>query len=112
MGVDLATFIGLIGSFAIIAYSMVIGGGIASFFDISSISIVVLGSILVVMTKFGLKQFFGAFKSAGKIFILKKFNPTECIDEAVKIATATRKSGLLALEGIEVKNHFMKRGVQ
>ncbi|MCS5707755.1 flagellar motor protein PomA [Candidatus Berkiella cookevillensis] len=109
---DLATFIGLIGSFAIIAYSMIMGGGIGSFFDISSISIVVLGSILVVMTKFGFKQFLGAFKSAGKIFLFKKFNPAECIDEAVKIATAARKSGLLALEGIEVKNHFMKRGVQ
>lgn len=109
---DLATLVGLIGSFAVIAYSMIIGGGIGPFLDISSMGIVVLGSILVVMTKFGLKQFLGAFKSAGKIFIFKKFDSTQCIEEAVQIATAARKGGLLSLEGIEIRNHFMKKGVQ
>lgn len=109
---DLATLIGLIGAFGVIFASMVIGGGIGSFIDVPSIFIVIIGSVLVVMMKFGLKQFFLAFKTAVKAFVFRKFDPQECIEEAVSIATAARKGGLLSLENIEIKNHFMKKGVQ
>lgn len=109
---DLATLIGLLGAFGIVVTSMVMGGGGGAFMDAPSIMIVAIGSIMVVMMKFGMKQFFQAFKTAVKAFIFTKVNPQECIEEAVAIATAARKGGLLSLENMEIKNEFMKKGVQ
>lgn len=109
---DLATLIGLIGAFGIVGASMVMGGGGGAFLDVPSIFIVVLGSIMVVLMKFGMKQFFQAFGTAAKAFVFKKADPQACIEEAVTIATAARKGGLLSLENIEIKDDFMKKGVQ
>jgi len=110
--VDLATVIGLLGAFGIVGFSMSSGGDIGVFINAPSMLIVFIGSLLVVLSKFGVKQFFGAVKVAVRAFLFKKFNPQECIEEAVEIATAARKGGLLSLEGVEIKNDFMQKGVQ
>lgn len=34
------------------------------------------------------------------------------ISEAVEMASIARKKGLLALDGLEIKNEFLKRGIQ
>lgn len=109
---DFATLIGIIGAFAVVFASMVLGGGVSVFVNIPSIIIVFGGSILVVLSKFGLGQFFKALGTAAKAFLYKKFDPYEFIEEAAKIADAARKGGLLSLEGIEIKNDFMKKGIQ
>lgn len=109
---DLATVIGLLGAFGIVGFSMSSGGDIGVFVNIPSMLIVFGGSLLVVLSKFGIKQFLGAVKVAVRAFLFKKFNPQECIEEAVEIATAARKGGLLSLEGVEIKNDFMQKGVQ
>tara|TARA_R110002110_G_scaffold257491_1_gene473503 strand:- start:35086 stop:35844 length:759 start_codon:yes stop_codon:yes gene_type:complete len=110
--VDLATLIGLIGAFIIVGLSMASGGNIGTFVSVPSMMIVFGGSLLVVLSKFGVKQFFSAVKVALRAFLFKKFNPQECIQEAVEIASAARKGGLLSLEGFEIKDDFMKKGVQ
>ena len=108
---DLATLIGLIGAFGIVGASMASGGDIGVFVNMPSVLIVFGGSISVVMSKFGMKQFLGAVKVALRAFIFKKFNPQECIDEAVEVASAARKGGLLSLEGMTIKNDFLQKGV-
>lgn len=109
---DFATIIGLLGAFIIVGVSMASGGDISTFVNVPSVLIVFGGSLMVVLSKFGLKQFLGAVKVAVRAFLFKKFNPQECIDEAVEIARAARKGGLLSLEGMEIKNDFMQKGVQ
>ncbi|ENK3109924.1 flagellar motor protein PomA, partial [Vibrio alginolyticus] len=49
---DLATLLGLIGGFAFVIMAMVLGGSIGMFVDVTSILIVVGGSIFVVLMKF------------------------------------------------------------
>ena len=51
---DLATLIGLIGAFGIVIASMVLGGGVGVFINVPSLLIVLLGSVFVVLSKFGL----------------------------------------------------------
>lgn len=109
---DLATLIGIIGAFGIVVASMVIGGGVVVFINVPSILIVFAGSVMVVMSKFGINQFFGAVKVALKAFLFKKFSPEDCIQESVKIADAARKGGLLSLEGMKISDDFMNKGVQ
>lgn len=109
---DLATLIGMIGAFAIITMAMLLSGSLGMFADVPSVLIVIVGSVFVVMMKFGLSQFLSAFKVAGKAFMFKVSDPAELIDEVVELADAARKGGLLSLEGKEVSNDFLQSGIQ
>ena len=109
---DLATLIGMLGAMAIIVTAMVLSGGVGMFVDVPSLLIVIVGSIFVVMAKFGLGQFLGAGKVAAKAFSFKSVDPAELIDEIVGLADEARKGGLLALEGKELSSDFLQGGIQ
>jgi chemotaxis protein MotA len=102
----------MIGSMAIIVTAMLLSGSLGMFVDIPSVLIVVVGSVFVVMTKFGLGQFLSAGKVASKAFMFKLPDPAEMIDEIVGLADEARKGGLLALEGKEVSSDFLQSGIQ
>lgn len=110
---DFSTLMGLIGSTIVIYVSIAGDGGhLALFMNKHPFIIVFGGSTAVTVMKFGFKRFFGAFKVAVRAFFYKKYSAEEIIEEAVKIADAARKGGLLSLEGIEIQNEFMKKGIQ
>ncbi len=109
---DLATIVGLIGALGLITVTMLMSGDLGMFVNAPSLVIVIGGSIFAVMAKYGLGQFLSAFKIAGKSFSSKVVDPNELIDQIVELADAARKGGLLSLEGVEVENVFLKRGIQ
>ena len=109
---DLASLVGLVGAFAIVAFAMVMGGDIGMFINVPSILIVVIGSLFAVMMKFELGQFLGAIKVAGKAFSFKLSKPDTIIEEVVELAGLARKGGLLSLEGQEVSDDFLSKGIQ
>lgn len=108
---DLATLVGLIGAFGIVVFAMVLGGSVGMFVDIPSILIVLVGSLLVCLMKFTLGQFLGATKTVAKAFAFKLDSPEELIVNVKELAEESRKGGLLALEGKEIPNDFLKRGI-
>lgn len=108
---DLATLIGIIGAFGFILMAMLLGGTLSMFADLPSALIVFGGSLCVVLMKYTLGQFFGAFKIAGKAFMFKADEPEDLMAKIVEMADAARKGGFLALEEMEVSNSFMKKGV-
>lgn len=109
---DLATLVGIVGSIALIIIAMLMSGELGMFVDGPSLVIVVGGSVFAVMAKFGLGQFLSAGKVAAKSFIVKNPDPSDLIGEVVTLADEARKGGLLSLEGKEVSNEFLKRGIQ
>ncbi|MGI9326217.1 MAG: flagellar motor protein PomA [Pseudomonadales bacterium] len=109
---DLATLIGLVGSFGIVIVAMLLGGSLAMFVNAPSLLIVFVGTLFVVLMKFSLAQFLGALKVAVKAFSFKSVPPEELIDEVVDLADTARKGGMLALEGKEVSSNFMQKGIQ
>ncbi|KZY75458.1 flagellar motor protein PomA, partial [Oleiphilus sp. HI0069] len=108
---DLATLIGLLGGFCIVVFAMTLGGSIVLFIDVPSVLIVLVGSFLVLMMKYNLGQFLGAGKTAAKAFMFKLESPEEVITLVVELADAARKGGLLSLEGKEINNDFLARGI-
>lgn len=46
-----------------------------------------------------------------KAFFYKTDDPSQLIEEAVQLADLARKNGLLALEGQEISNDFLKQGI-
>lgn len=109
---DLATIVGLIGALALITISMLMSGELGMFINGPSIVIVFGGTLFCVMAKFGLGQFLGAVKIAGKSFKNRLPDPYDLIAEIVSIADEARKGGLLSLEGKEVSSDFLQRGIQ
>ncbi len=88
-------------------------GQITSFLDVTSIAIVVGGTIAVLMVSFSLKQFAQIPKHLKIIFLPTKYKPELYIKQIVEFATKARINGLLALEeDLEnVKDTFMKNSL-
>ncbi len=109
---DLATLVGIIGALALIVVSMLMSGSLAMFINVPSLVIVIGGTIFACMIKYGLGQYLGAMKVAGKSFKTKLPDANELIEEIVALADEARKGGLLSLEGKEVSSDFLQRGIQ
>jgi chemotaxis protein MotA len=109
--VDIATLLGALGAYAIVVVAMVLAGGIGQFVDVPSILIVLVGSHFIVIMKHTLGQFFGGFKVGMKSLMFKSEDLNELIAKIVELADAARKGGLLSLEGAEIPNPFMKKGI-
>lgn len=109
---DLASLVGVVGAFGIVVMAMILGGDISMFVNVPSVLIVVVGSMFAVLMKFELGQFLGAIKVAGKAFAFKLVKPEALIGEIVEMAGLARKGGLLSLEGKEVSDEFLGKGIQ
>ena len=109
---DLATLLGLIGAIGAIAVSIAMGGSAGMFINIPSVFIVVGGTFAVTLMKFPLSTTLGSFKVAMKAFLYRSEKPDDIIAQSVELAGVARKNGLLGLEQVEIKNTFLKRGIQ
>lgn len=108
---DLATLIGLIGAFAVVLVSIMLGGSSGTFINTPSLLVVLGGTALVTMMKFSLRRFLGAASIAVKAFLNKPSRPEALIETAVELSKTARQGGLLALEDKEVPDEFMKNGL-
>ncbi len=108
---DIATLVGLLGSFAVIFAAILIGPNPMMFVDVTSILIVFGGTLFVVAMKFSIKQLPNAAKVAFKAFSSKTDRPEDLIDQVYELAKAAKKSGILALESFEIQNEFLERGI-
>ncbi|MEM1404402.1 MAG: flagellar motor protein PomA [Pseudomonadota bacterium] len=109
---DLATLLGMLGAIGIVLAAILTGGSALVFVNIPSILIVVGGTVMVVMIKFSMGQFFGAFKVAATAFINKTDEPEAVIEKIVELANIARKEGMLALENAEIENEFLEEGIK
>ncbi len=108
---DIATLVGIIGAFGIIIGAILTGGELGPFIDVPSMLIVVGGTFFVTFSQVTLGDFLGSFSVGMKSFLYKVDDPMQLIEESVELADIARKNGLLALEGQEISNPFMKKGI-
>ncbi|MGD8590032.1 MAG: flagellar motor protein PomA [Chromatiales bacterium] len=108
---DIATLVGLLGGFGIIIGAIATGGDVMLFFNVPSLLIVVGGTFMVTLMQVSLGDFLGSFGIAMKAFFYNTDDPKKLIEEAVQLADLARKNGLLALEGQEIGNDFLKQGI-
>ncbi|MBT3205119.1 MAG: flagellar motor protein PomA [Gammaproteobacteria bacterium] len=108
---DIASLVGIILAFGIIASSIMMGGPFIIFVNVPSILVVVGGTLGATLMRVTLADFLGSFKVGMKGFMYKMDNPATLIEEAVEMANIARKEGLLALEGREISNSFLEKGI-
>ena len=107
---DLATLIGLAGAILLIASAVILGVSPSVFINPASLLIVVGGTMFVVLAKFSVAQFLGAFKAAARAFKFKLPETQASIEELVDIANVARKYKLILLsDEIYGEVHFEGR---
>ena len=95
---DFATLIGLVGAMMLIASAVILGVSPDVFLNGPSLLIVIGGSLLVVLAKFSVLQFLGAFTAAIRAF---KFKLPET--RAASVANALLTSGTVEPNRLAVK---------
>ncbi len=108
---DIATLVGVLAAFGIIGSAITLGGPFIIFINVPGILVVVGGTFGATLMRVTLGDFLGSFKVGLRAFFYKMDNPTNLIEEAVEMATIARKEGLLALEGREISNPFLEKGI-
>ena len=108
---DIASLVGILAAFGIIGSAIMIGGPFIIFVNVPSILVVVGGTFGVTLMRITLADFLGSFKVGLKAFLYKMDNPLKLIEEAVEMANIARKEGLLALEGRDISNEFLQKGI-
>ncbi len=108
---DIATLVGFILAYVIIGAAISMGGPFVIFVNPPSLLVVVGGTFAVTLMRITLGNFLGSFKIALKGFFYKLDAPQTLIDESVELANVARKEGILALEGREISNAFLERGI-
>lgn len=111
---DIATLIGLVGIFAILIASILLGdgGGIGLFINTPGLAIVVGGTLMATLIKFPFKDVLAAMKHGTKIFVSKSDKPEKLVSDAVEMSGIARKQGLLALEQHPVESEFLQKGIR
>ncbi len=109
---DIATVVGLVASVGLIIWSMDNAAGINAFIDVTSIAIVLGGSILVLLMRSRLGDFIAMWsKVIMKTIFAGVDKPAELIEQIIEMANIARKDGLIALEGQDIKNPYLAKGI-
>ncbi|NLT96251.1 MAG: flagellar motor protein [Clostridia bacterium] len=111
---DIATFLGLFSGIIVIVISILIEGGLSSFWSISSLFIVLGGTLAATMVNYPMSQFVGSIKIMQIAFKDQVIEPAETINTIVAFAEKARREGLLALEAEAeaLDEPFLKKGIQ
>lgn len=108
---DIASIVGFILAYVIIGGAIMMGGPFIIFVNVPSILVVIGGTFAVTLMRVTLGDFLGSFKIGLKGFFYKLDATQILIDESVEMANVARKEGILALEGREITNGFLQKGI-
>lgn len=110
---DLATIIGMVLGFGLLIAAMILGGGVGQFGDAQSALIVIGGALATTLLRFPLSAVMTSFMMGAKLaFGNKNINPREMVDQITELTDVMRKNGPLGLEEVEIKDDFLKKGIQ
>ena len=108
---DIASVVGFVLAYVIIGTAISLGGPFILFVNAPSMLIVIGGTFAVTLMRVTLADFLGSFKIGLKGFFYKLDVPKNLIEESIELANIARKEGILALEGREISNSFLERGI-
>lgn len=112
---DLATVIGVTSALALIATGIAIGQSNASFFDLPSVLIVILGTVAATSISFTGEELRKSISVIGNSLFRRVWKPSVMAKQLMDLAMIARKRGLLALAGAESelkKDKFLQSSVQ
>lgn len=110
---DIASIIGIIGALATVVSLILMGGSLSLFVDVHAIICVFGGATAATFIRFPLNAILHGFPSGFKLLMTnRKVHPRELVEEIGNLADLVRKSGPLALEGVNVPDPFLAKGIR
>jgi chemotaxis protein MotA len=110
---DIATSIGLVAGFAVIATLILMGGDFRMFYDIHAIIIIFGGSIAATLIRFPIAAMLHGLPLGIKFaFTMRSVGPRELVDELAGLAEIVRKQGPIGLEAVEIEDPFLAKGAR
>jgi chemotaxis protein MotA len=110
---DLATLIGLGAGTAVVLAAIFLGGDFMTFVNVPSLLLVVGGAIAATILRFTLADVMTALKTGiAAAMSHNQVGPRLLIQEIAELSQKARKQGLIGLDGVEIGNDFLKKGVQ
>jgi chemotaxis protein MotA len=108
---DIATLIGLVGAFGLVVTTIFMGGNAAGFIDIPSVVVVIGGTFAVTFVMFPMGVVVNAIKVGMKTLLFKSNDAQEIIRLIGTLSETARRESLVALEKVNIEDHFLKKGV-
>ncbi len=112
---DIGTIIGVVLAVAAVILGIVLGGGsIGAMIDVTSILVVVCGTIGATVISFPLARMLKIHTIVLKALFTKPSNMPETIKDLVRYAEVARREGILSLENViaDMKDPFIVRGIK
>lgn len=114
--IDLATLVGILGGFFLIAVGILItpGASLDLFLDPASLLITVGGAVCSTLINFPLRDLRNSWRVIVLAFREERTKPGKLITDFRKYADIARRDGILALENVthEIQDPFLVRGLQ
>ncbi len=108
---DLFSLIGIVSGIVLLLGAILMKTSILTFFDISSLMIVLGGTFASTFISYSGRSIMNAMRDMVTVFFKHQIVYSETIDELVKVARVNRKQGKVGLEKLKVESEFMQRGL-
>lgn len=113
VSMDIATIAGIIVGSIIVVIAVLVGGDLVQFVNLPSVLIVIGGTLATTVIRFPLNGVMSAFVLGGKVaFTHRHVEPRALIEEIAKLADVMRRNGPLGLEGVEISDPLLAKGIQ
>lgn len=111
---DIATVIGLISGVGLMFVSIMMSGNPGIYWSMSSIVIVVGGTLAATLVNFSLNDVLNVINTLKNTFFHRAAPPDRLIEKLVSFATIARREGILALESHaqDAEDEFLVKSVQ
>lgn len=111
---DIGTIVGLLITWVLVLWSLIVGAGLGSYVDFPSFLIVVGGTTGIIMAGWPINRLAVGMKSATKAFIYIPQSAEALIAQLVDFAVKARRDGILSLESEEdnMRDEFLRKGIR
>ncbi len=111
---DIATLLGIVFSFGLVVFAILMGGGLGIFINPPSLMIVVGGTLGTTMINYPLKEVLGAVGVVKNVFFSTSIPAKEIVLQFVEYAKKVRREGMLSLESEvrSIDDEFLKKGLE
>ncbi len=104
---EISTIIGLVVATGFVLFG--IGANLGAFVDISSVAIVIGGTIGTTFIRYPIKMIAGLMPIILKTILIKLDSPDEMIKKIISLSVEAKKNGILGLEKVKIDNPFLKK---
>ena len=109
---DLGTLIGIVAGFGLVVTAMALGGPPTAFLNAPGFIIVLGGTLAATLINERLQHVLSAFRVVANAFRDRSVETGALIPLILELAAKARKEGLVSLEGEQIDDEFVSRGLR